>query len=70
MIPKVNFDGVAQHDSITDDFCRSIKGLFGDYDDHEELGGLNKMGQAMKRGLVLVMSLWDDHDANMVRKLF
>ena len=24
------------------------------------------MGQAMKRGLVLVMSLWDDHEVNML----
>ena len=66
LIAKVNFGGIAQHDSITDEFCRSTKGLFGDYNDHEELGGLVKMGEAMKRGMVLVMSLWDDHDANMV----
>ncbi len=24
------------------------------------------MGEAFKRGMVLVMSLWDDHDANML----
>lgn len=24
------------------------------------------MGQALDRGMVLVMSLWDDHDANML----
>jgi len=24
------------------------------------------MGAAMKRGMVLVMSIWDDHDASMV----
>ncbi len=24
------------------------------------------MGDAMKNGMVLVMSLWDDHDANML----
>jgi hypothetical protein len=23
------------------------------------------MGEALKRGMVLVMSLWDDHEANM-----
>jgi cellulose 1,4-beta-cellobiosidase len=40
--------------------------LFGDYNDHDEIGGLRKMGEAMKKGMVLVMSLWDDHDANMV----
>ena len=65
-IPKVNLDGVTQYDSITDNFCRDTKNLFEDYNDHEELGGLKKMGEAMKRGMVLVMSLWDDHDAHMV----
>ena len=24
------------------------------------------MGEAMDRGMVLVLSLWDDHDANML----
>jgi cellulose 1,4-beta-cellobiosidase len=24
------------------------------------------MGEALRRGLVLVMSIWDDHDANML----
>merc|ERR1712146_531073 len=29
-------------------------------------GGLKKMGESMKNGMVLVMSIWDDHEANML----
>merc|ERR1712187_650081 len=31
-----------------------------------EKGGLDAMGKAMDAGVVLVMSLWDDHYANML----
>ena len=37
-----------------------------DIDDHKVKGGLKQMGEGMKRGMVLVMSLWDDHDVNML----
>ncbi|TRY69219.1 hypothetical protein TCAL_13113, partial [Tigriopus californicus] len=63
---KVNFDGVSDYDSITDDFCTDIKDLFGDVNDHQKKGGLKTMGEALKRGMVLVMSLWDDHEAFML----
>jgi len=46
--------------------CEKTKGIFGDQNDHKTKGGLAKMGQAMKNGMVLVMSLWDDHDADML----
>merc|ERR1711898_10983 len=29
-------------------------------------GGLQAMGESLARGHVLVMSLWDDHDVNML----
>lgn len=63
---QVNFSGVNAYDSITDEFCSATKNLFGDINDHEKKGGLRKMGDAMKAGMVLVMSLWDDHDVNML----
>jgi len=63
---KVNLPGVEAYDSITDEFCVAYKGVFGDYDDHSVKGGLKAMGESMRRGMVLVMSLWDDHDANML----
>jgi cellulose 1,4-beta-cellobiosidase len=63
---KVNFPGVTAHSSLTEKFCDETKALFGDVNDHSAKGGLKKMGQAMKKGMVLVMSLWDDHDVNML----
>lgn len=46
--------------------CDDVKGVFNDTNDFKKKGGLKKMGQAMDSGMVLVMSLWDDHAANML----
>lgn len=62
----MNFSGLTPYDSITDEMCAATKGLFGDIDDHKIKGGMKQMGEAMKDGMVLVMSLWDDHDVNML----
>jgi len=51
--------------SITDAFCSAQKAAFGDPDDHKAKGGLKKMGEALDRGLVLALSLWDDGATNM-----
>merc|ERR1712046_60139 len=29
-------------------------------------GGLSQMSKSMEKGMVLVMSIWDDHEANML----
>lgn len=64
---KVNFDSLeTSFDSITDEMCAATKGLFGDENDHAKKGGLKEMGEALKRGMVLTMSLWDDHATNML----
>jgi cellulose 1,4-beta-cellobiosidase len=62
----VNFPGHPADDSITDTFCASTKTLFGDENDHLAKGGLREMGQALGRGMVLSLSLWDDHTAYML----
>ncbi|OWY91610.1 Glycosyl hydrolase [Phytophthora megakarya] len=49
--------------SLTDDQCSAAKTEFGDEDDHKAKGGLAQMGLAMKRGMVLTMSLWTDNAA-------
>jgi len=64
--PEFDLDQLSEFDSITDEFCAESKNLFGDYNDHEIKGGLKGMGDAMKRGMVLVLSLWDDHAAHML----
>jgi len=46
--------------------CENVKNAFTDKNDFKAKGGLNKMGQSLKKGMFLVMSIWDDHDANML----
>jgi cellulose 1,4-beta-cellobiosidase len=63
---ETNFSGLTQTNSITDAFCNNQKKLFGDRNDFEAKGGLKGVGQAFQRGMVLVLSLWDDHDVHML----
>lgn len=52
--------------SISDSFCAAQKTAFGDTNEFAAKGGLATMGAALKKGMVLVMSIWDDHTANML----
>jgi len=61
-----NVSGLKSYDSVTDTFCAEVKSIFGDKNDHANKGGLKKLGDALGRGMVLVMSLWDDHEAHML----
>ncbi|KAI1077123.1 1,4-beta-D-glucan cellobiohydrolase-like protein [Whalleya microplaca] len=58
-------DGVPGN-SITADYCAAQKVAFGDTDVFAQRGGLEQMGAALESEMVLVMSLWDDHAANML----
>jgi len=53
--------------SITQDWCDKENAVNKEevypFKDH---GGMASMGKAMQKGMVLVMSLWDDHYANML----
>lgn len=51
--------------SLTPAFCDAQKKAFGDKYTFKDLGGFENMGQALGKGMVLVMSLWDDHYADM-----
>jgi len=51
--------------SVTDKFCSQQKKAFGDPDDHAKKGGLKAMGKVLDRGMVLVLSLWDDYMTGM-----
>ena len=53
-------------DSVTDDFCNAQKSAFGDPNDYEKRGGHKTMSEVMDQGMVLVLSLWDDHAVNML----
>ena len=52
--------------SITTAYCDAQKVAFGDTNVFEQKGGLAQMGAALAQPMVLVMSLWDDHYANML----
>ena len=60
-----NISGVSGN-SITTDFCDAQKTAFGDTNYFDQRGGLAGMGTALENGMVLVMSLWDDHYSNML----
>jgi cellulose 1,4-beta-cellobiosidase len=54
------------HDSITDDFCSDWVATTQDGTNFLQKGGLDAVEKAIDAGVVLVMSLWDDHYANML----
>jgi len=61
-----NFPGITATNAVTDQFCNDQKKVFGDRNDFEAKGGLRSLGDTLDRGVVLVMSLWDDHDVHML----
>jgi cellulose 1,4-beta-cellobiosidase len=63
---QTKFTGMKPYDSVSDAFCNDQKTLFGDKNSFETKGGLKALGGALDRGVTLVMSLWDDHDAYML----
>ncbi|KAA1474614.1 Exocellobiohydrolase [Dentipellis sp. KUC8613] len=58
--------GIDTANSITENFCTQQKTVFGDTNSFENHGGLKAMGQSFAKGVVLVMSVWDDYAANML----
>lgn len=58
--------GVDASNRITEGFCEQQKTAFGDSNSFDARGGLSSMGDAFERGMVLVLSIWDDHAANML----
>ncbi|KAF9001244.1 family 7 glycoside hydrolase [Hymenopellis radicata] len=60
------FTGLESYNSVSDEYCNAQKTLFGDTNSFEDRGGLKKMGDALQAGMVLVLSLWDDHAVNML----
>lgn len=60
-----NVDGVGAN-SITIDFCKAQKDAFGDGNIFAQNGGMSGMSKGLGTGMVLVMSLWDNHYANML----
>merc|ERR1719414_809710 len=55
-----------KHDSITTEFCQDWVAETQDGTNFLEKGGMDSIDKALEAGVVLVMSLWDDHEANML----
>ncbi|KAK1759051.1 cellulose 1,4-beta-cellobiosidase [Echria macrotheca] len=64
-MPNSTWQGIVGN-SITPDFCKTQKQVFGDRDRFNEMGGFDNMAKALAKGMVLVLSLWDDHYSNML----
>ena len=52
--------------AVNDNFCKQQKTVFGDTNDFATKGGLAQMSKSFASGMVLVMSIWDDHEANLL----
>jgi len=61
-----NIAGVTPTGEITDAFCNQQKTAFGDVNTFEQKGGLAAIASAFQKGMVLVLSIWDDHAAQML----
>lgn len=63
--PASTIPGI-EGNSITTKFCDAQKKVFGDPTVFQQKGGMANMAKALANGMVLVMSLWDDHNSNML----
>merc|ERR1712139_755775 len=55
-----------KHDRLTEEFCEDWVATTKDGTNFIEKGGFKAMDKALEKGVVLVMSLWDDHEVNML----
>ncbi|OBT57087.1 hypothetical protein VE04_02177 [Pseudogymnoascus sp. 24MN13] len=51
---------------VTEDYCVAQRAAFGDNTSFMDKGGLATLSAALAKPMALVMSLWDDHAANML----
>lgn len=58
--------GVDRTDSVNEKMCEQSKEAFKDELDFQRNGGFDNFDTAMDRGMVLVLSLWDDFEAHML----
>merc|ERR1712072_881632 len=63
--PKYTVNGKT-HNTISDDYCADWIADTKDGTNFLEKGGMDSVEKAIDAGVVLVMSLWDDHAANML----
>ncbi|KAL2259922.1 hypothetical protein VTK26DRAFT_6236 [Humicola hyalothermophila] len=65
-IPAPTYDGLPNSSHITPELCSTVFDVFDDRNRFEEVGGFAAVNEALRLPMVLVMSIWDDHYANML----
>jgi len=60
-----NYGPLGGKNTETDETCQAQKDAFGDRNRFAEMGGMKVMGEALDRGMVLVISMWDDIAVSM-----
>jgi cellulose 1,4-beta-cellobiosidase len=60
-----NSPGLGNQNIETDETCADQKKAFYDRNSFAEKGGMKQMGEALERGMVLVVSMWDDIAVSM-----
>jgi len=63
--PQANTVGLSGN-SLTSTFCNAEKDVFGDANSFEQFGGFKEMTKAIRNGMVLTMSVWDDRHEDML----
>ena len=52
-------------DSLSNENCQTQSNVLGDSKYFLSVGGMKAMGESLERGMVLVVSLWDDYSTHM-----
>jgi len=65
-IPAPTYEGLPDSSVITPEFCDAQFTVFDDRNRFSEVGGFDQVNAAFNVPMVLVMSIWDDHYANML----
>lgn len=66
-VPGPKIDGIPGDDgAITPELCAASAEVFGERNRFEEIGGYETLNAALDLPMVLVMSIWADHYANML----
>ncbi|RVD82039.1 uncharacterized protein DFL_009882 [Arthrobotrys flagrans] len=63
---KNTWPGIGDFNSITDEYCVNQKSVFGDNPYFNTHGANPAMGDSLKRGHVLALSIWADHAAHLL----
>jgi cellulose 1,4-beta-cellobiosidase len=62
---RITVPGLEGAGAISDSYCAKSKEVLGGTDAFTALGGLKQMGEAIGRGMVLALSIWDDSGSYM-----